>query len=191
MHLLLHTKLLNMGIKNRSSEQPNSHETSKWQSPMTHLFSVLSFNGRWMRLRQLWLRKLNIYGCVNYWLLYKNYPKQRTLIISPFVWVRNLGVSELGASGLGPITRLPPKWLMWLCLSQGSAGRVHFQAHSHGVSGLMSSLAIGQKHQFLAPWTLAPKGSSYHCSFLALDQLREQENVPNTESQSFKTCSQK
>lgn len=173
------------GNKSRSSEEP------WWQSPVTHLFSVLSFNGCWKRLRQLWLRKLNIYGRVNYWFLYKNYPKQRTLIISLFVWVRNLGVSELGASGLGALTRLPPKWPMWLCLSQGSAGRVHFQAHSHGASGLMSSLAIGQRHQFLAPWTVAPKGSSYHHSFLALDQLREQESVPNTESQSFKTWSQK
>ena len=123
------------------------------------------------------------------------YQHEKSILIQflnpPFVWVRNLGMSELGASGLGALTRLPPKWPMWLCLSQGSAGRVRFQAHSHAASGLMSSLAIGQRHQFLAPWTVAPKGSSYHHSFLALDQLREQESVPNTESQSFKTWSQK
>ena len=152
---------------------------------------VLSFNGTWMRLRQLWLKKLNIYGHVNYWLLYKNYPKQWTLIISPFVWVRNLGVSVLGASGVRALTRLQPKWPVWLCLYQDAAGRVHSQAPSHGVPGLTSSLAIGQRHQFLAPWALAPKSSSYHRSFLALNQLREQESMPNTEPQSFKTWSQK
>ena len=98
-----------------------------------------------MRLRLWWWKETNIYGCINYWLLPKNYTKQQVLISYPVSVSQKSKHSLAGGSGLGS----PADYIsvLWGCSYVNiQLGGTHFQAHSQDwwQAGLRSSRAIAR-----------------------------------------------